>query len=83
MGIVIALLIILGLVVVIGSVVLVTYIRKSSESSARDRAYKKAVAAIEIRKARALNSGDSFDLYAAEQDYVELRERYIAGKVID
>lgn len=77
------LLTVFSLIVIGGTVVLVTYLRGSSATALRDRKYKKAVAAIEIKKARAVNAGDSFGEYVANQEAIELRERYIAGKEID
>lgn len=70
----------LVLVVGVGTAVMVTYVNRSSASSKREHAYRKAVAALEVRKAKALSVGDAFEVHVAEQEAVALRERYIAGK---
>lgn len=74
---------VLALVVAVGSVILVSYVKRSSAADLRERKYRKAVAALEVRKARANASRDVFEMHAVEQESILLRERYIAGKEID
>lgn len=70
------------LVLLAGGVVFYTYMKSSSQTALREKNYRKQLAAIENRKAKAIMAGDSFESRLADQDAVALRERYIAGKDI-
>lgn len=73
---------ILVVVVAIGATVIVRYVTASSRSSSRDVAYKKAMVALENKKARGILEKDDFAVHQADREAVALRDRYVAGKDI-
>ena len=68
------------LVLAVGGVVFYSYMKNSSATAMREKNYRRELAAIENRKAKALLAGDAFKANLADKDAVILRDRYIAGK---
>lgn len=70
----------IALIVVIGFVVLMKYTSAASREMRRERQYRRQLASIENKKAKAIFEKDEFTAYQADREAVALRERYIAGK---
>jgi uncharacterized membrane protein YgaE (UPF0421/DUF939 family) len=80
MGGVVGGLIVLTLIVVVGAAFMVNYVMSNSRTTKRELDYKRAMVAIESKKAKAIASGDLFDSWQADKEAEELRQRYIGGK---
>jgi len=74
-------LVVIGLLVVGGTAVyLISNSTSATKKQNRELEFRKAEKAILLRKQRALSKGDSFEVYAADNDLEALTQRYIAGK---
>lgn len=74
--------IIVGTVVLVGAaaVYVVTRQRRTSEAVERDLEFKRAMVALENKKAKAISARDQFEEYSADRQMQLLRDAYVAGK---
>jgi type II secretory pathway pseudopilin PulG len=59
---------------------LITTSTRNTKKQNRELEFRKAEKAILVRKQKAITSGDSFEVFSADQDLEALAQRYIAGK---
>jgi len=54
--------------------------RTNRNIQTRELAFKRRMVELENRKAKALHTKDDFEVFAADQEMIRVRERYALGK---